>query len=186
LCCGMPPRTRYPRCRRSPAPSLTRWCGRSRTPQPLKSATTSCDQSREGDVIAHNTTTADGYGLRTSSGHSSSSTPSESPWAARRARTTSTNCHHRKQWSTQRHCGAQPAEPGWADGMTWRHRSNAPLAPELTTRNRSRHRETHRSRDRDERAPGLCGAFGPWFRRCGCRTSRGWRAHRPCAFRPRS
>jgi hypothetical protein len=29
-------------------------------------------------------------------------------------------------------------------------------------------------------------AFAPWFRRCGCRTSRGWRARRPCAARPRS
>ena len=38
-----PPRTRYPRCRRSPARSLTRSCGRSRKRQPTRSATAYCE-----------------------------------------------------------------------------------------------------------------------------------------------
>lgn len=41
FCSGTPRRTRYPGCRPSPAPSLTRSCGRSRKRQPSRSATAS-------------------------------------------------------------------------------------------------------------------------------------------------
>ena len=84
---------------------------RSRKRQPQRSDTTSCDQSREGTSLPRTQPPPKATAPHPSGGHSSSSTPSESPWAATHARTTSTNSHRSKPSSARRRCGAQPAAP---------------------------------------------------------------------------